>query len=63
MKTKLLWLIHSQHMSAEQCTDIVRRSYMTTTSGLKKSSSSPEQSTGAESAMGFERVSKFCVHY
>ena len=36
---------------------------MTTTSGLKKSSSSPEQSTGAESAMGFERVSKFCVHY
>ena len=47
-------------MSAEQCNDIVR-SYMTITSGLK-SSSSPEQS-GAESAMGFQRVSKFCVHY
>ena len=46
-------------MSAEQCNDIVR-SYMTITSGLKKSS--PEQS-GAESAMGFQRVSKFCVHY
>ena len=44
-------------MSAEQCNDIVR-SYMTITSGLKKSSSSPEQS-GAESAMGFQRVSKF----
>ena len=48
-------------MSAEQCNDIVR-SYMTITSGLKKSSSSPEQS-GAESTMGFERVTKFCVQY
>ena len=52
---------YSHHMSAEQGTDIVR-SYMTITSGLKKSSSSPEQS-GAESAKGFERVSKFSVHY